>query len=518
MDRWFSNINVIRVVAIVLGVLLWVIVRLDVQNSSTGTQPSLTSEKITNVSISVVGLDENRYSLVSIDPQTVNVELNGTASAIRRISTRDYKVELDLSAVEPGEQLVRLRPSGFPNGVEVNIDPPNVYVTVEEKQRREMPATIDVTGTPAEGYTAGDPIVEPNRVNVTVSGTLGEQLDKVVGEVSVDGATSTVKDQVKLAALDKNGKPLDVVISPPVVDVEVPVSSPFKTVPLQINLNGEPPAGYAVGAFEQNVSEVTVYGKQAYLNSLEFYDGLSIDLSRLTETTDYEFTIPVLEGIELVSPAAVTARVTIVPSTTTTIDSITLSVNGKSDEYGYKLVSPTDSTFNVTVEAAPDIAATLTKDDVKAIVNVSNMPAGVHQLPVEYNLPSFVKAASGNVQHVTLEITPKADGAGADGGNGEQADGDSSPGNSAGAGDEPVNGQPQDGAAPSDEPPASGEAEPGEAGGTEGSTDPSGSSGSGGSSGSTGSGSGSGSGSDSDSGSGSSSGSSVDGDSPPDGL
>ncbi|WP_274364701.1 CdaR family protein [Paenibacillus thermotolerans] len=489
MDKWFNNNNVIRVVAVVLGILLWVIVRLDVQNSTTGASPSLTSEKITNASITVVGLDENRYSIISIDPKTVNVEINGSASAMRKVSTRDYKIELDLSSVEPGEQLVPVRATGFPKGVEVNIDPPNVYVTVEEKQRKEIPVAINVTGTPAEGYTAGEPIVEPNRVNVTVSGTMAEKLDKVVGEISVDGATSTVKQQVKLAALDKKGDPLDVVISPPVVDVEVPVSSPFKTVPLQIKLNGDPPAGYAVGAFEQNVSEVTVYGKQAYLNSLEFYDGLSIDLSGLTQTTNYEFTIPMHEGIELVSPTAVTARVTIVPSTTATLNDIPLSVNGKSEEYSYKLVTPADPTFNVTIEAAPDIAATLTKDDVKAIVNVSNMPAGVHQLPVEYNLPSFVKAASGNVQHVTLEITSKA-GAGAGGEGGGQTGANSSPGqgDSGGSGGVPPNDSA--GGTASGDLPSSGQAG---TGGSEGSGGSSGSSGSGttGSGGSAGSGAGS---------------------------
>jgi YbbR domain-containing protein len=408
MDRWFGNNNVVRVVAILLGVLLWVIVRLDVQNSSpNGMQSTLVSQRYTDVSISVVGLDTNRYSVQSIDPGKVNLQVSGSAAALRRVNISDYKVLLDLTGAQPGQQLIPLQAVGFPSGVEVDITPPSVTVRLEEKLRKEIPVAVTVVGAPAEGYEAGDPVVEPNRVNVTVSDSTAQEIATVVGEISVKGAKETVKDQVKLVALNAAGDPVDVAISPPVVDVEVPITSPFKTVPLQIKLNGTPPPGYAVGAFEQSAAEVTVYGSRGFLNTLEFYDGLSVDLGNLTETKSFEFEIPKKEGVDAVNPATVTATVTIVPAVTTTLQGIPLTVNGKSEMYDYRIISPTDQTFNVTVEAAPDIIANLTAKDVRAIVNVSNMPPGAHELPVEYNLPSFVKTAAGNINYVTVLIEAK---------------------------------------------------------------------------------------------------------------
>ncbi|HZG77619.1 MAG TPA: CdaR family protein, partial [Paenibacillus sp.] len=231
MDNWLRNNNIIRIVAVVVGLLLWVIVRLDVQNASGPTQPTTVSQTYTNQSVQVVGLDEERYTLLSYEPTKVSITVIGTAAALRRVEIEDYKVILDLTDVQAGEHLVSLTHEGFPSNVQVVLDPPNVSVSLDEKERKEVPVTINIIGSPADGFTAGEPIAQPNRVNVTVSSSLADQVASVVGLIDIDGATESVKQQVKLVALDQEGTELDVAVTPAVVDVEMPVTSPFKTVP-----------------------------------------------------------------------------------------------------------------------------------------------------------------------------------------------------------------------------------------------------------------------------------------------
>ncbi|HZG57787.1 CdaR family protein, partial [Paenibacillus sp.] len=254
-------------------------------------------------------------------------------------------------------------------------------------------------------FTAGEPVAQPNRVNVTVSSSLADQVASVVGLIDIDGATESVKQQVKLVALDQEGTELDVAVTPAVVDVEVPVTSPFKTVPLQVTLEGETPPGFAVGAFEQSASEVTVFAPQAFLNSLEFYDGLRIDLGALSATRTFEFDVPLKDGVERVDPGKVTARVTIVPAVNATLTGIPLTLNGKQEDYEYRVVAPELGAVDVTVEAAQDVIDNLAAEDVRAIVDVSNLPPGVHELPVEYTLPSFVEPSQTSVGTVTVEVT-----------------------------------------------------------------------------------------------------------------
>jgi len=405
MDNWLRNNNIIRIVAVVVGLLLWVIVRLDVQNASGPTQPTTVSQTYTNQSVQVVGLDEERYTLLSYEPTKVSITVIGTAAALRRVEIEDYKVILDLTDVQAGEHLVSLTHEGFPSNVQVVLDPPNVSVSLDEKERKEVPVTINIIGSPADGFTAGEPIAQPNRVNVTVSSSLADQVASVVGLIDIDGATESVKQQVKLVALDQEGTELDVAVTPAVVDVEVPVTSPFKTVPLQVTLEGETPPGFAVGAFEQSASEVTVFAPQAFLNSLEFYDGLRIDLGALSATRTFEFDVPLKDGVERVDPGKVTARVTIVPAVNATLTGIPLTLNGKQEDYEYRVVAPELGAVDVTVEAAQDVIDNLAAEDVRAIVDVSNLPPGVHELPVEYTLPSFVEPSQTSVGTVTVEVT-----------------------------------------------------------------------------------------------------------------
>ncbi|HZG86065.1 CdaR family protein [Paenibacillus sp.] len=414
MDNWLRHNNVIRVVAVVVGILLWVIVRLDLQNSSGPTQPTTVSQTYTNVGVQVVGLDEERYTLLSYEPARVSLTVVGTASALRRVDINDYRVVLNLTDIAAGEHQVSLTPEGFPNNVQVVLDPPNVTVTIDEKERKEVPVSIQTVGSPADGYTAGEAIAQPNRVNVTVISSEADRVAGVVGTIDIAGATASVKQQVKLVAIDQDGQELDVAVTPAVVDVEVPITSPFKTMPLQIALVGNTPAGYAVASFEQSASEVTVFAPQAFLNSLEFYDGLRIDLSQLTETTTFEFDIAPKQGVERVEPAKVTAKVTVVPAVVQTLPGVPVTLNGGSANYEYRIVDPTAGELDVPVEGAPGVIEKLSPRDVRAIVDVSNLAPGMYELPIDYSLPSFVETADGASSIVRVEVAPKSDAASAD--------------------------------------------------------------------------------------------------------
>jgi len=414
MDNWLRHNNVIRVVAVVVGILLWVIVRLDLQNSSGPTEPTTVSQTYTNVEVQVAGLDEERYTLLSYEPARVSLTVVGTASALRRVDINDYRVVLNLADLAAGEHQVSLTHEGFPGNVQVVLDPPNVTVHIDEKERKEVPVSIETIGSPADGYTAGEAIAQPNRVNVTVTSSEADQVAGVVGTIDIAGATASVKQQVKLVAVDQDGQELDVTVTPAVVDVEVPITSPFKTMPLQIALVGETPAGYAVASLEQSASEVTVFAPQAFLNSLEFYDGLQIDLSKLTQTATFEFDIAPKEGVERVEPAKVTVKVTVVPAVVETLTGVPVTLNGGSANYDYRIVVPASGALDVAVEGAPDVIGELSSEDVQAVVDVSNLAPGTYELPIDYSLPSFVETADGAASAVRVEVAPKSDAAAAE--------------------------------------------------------------------------------------------------------
>jgi hypothetical protein len=63
------------------------------------------------------------------------------------------------------------------------------------------------------------------------------------------------------------------------------------------------------------------------------------------------------------------------------------------------------------LEGAPDLLGKLTLQDVQAIVDVSNLAPGKHELAINLSLPMFIKQAEQQPQTLkaTVEIIAKVD-------------------------------------------------------------------------------------------------------------
>lgn len=413
MDKWLRSNNVVKVVAVLISILLWVVVHMDSQSNTTSSKnPIVKDVSINNVSVTPK-YDAEQYYIQSMEPAEVTVVLSGTSeSTLRRMNTNTFKIEADLSDRGAGTHSVTLRAVGttgiIPNSVHVEIVPQTVRIVLEEKQKKEVPVVIAVTGTPAPGYKAGQPVIKPNRVHVTVPSSRLDDVDSARAEVNVDKATGAITKQVKLVAYDKNGKPIDGVVSPQVVDVEIPITNPFKTMPLPIKTIGRPAPGYAVLALQQKVEQITVYGPQDVLDKMDFYDGLQVDLTGLKEDKTYTLDVPLKSKVTQVDPAKAEVKAVIVPSVTKTLDNIPLTIIGQSDGYTTKLVTPENAVVSAILEGAPGLIDKLKLQDVQAIVDVSNLPPGRHDIAVSLNLPTFMMTATQQpALRATVDIAAK---------------------------------------------------------------------------------------------------------------
>jgi YbbR domain-containing protein len=407
MDKWLRNTNVVRVIALLLGILLWAVVHLD-QTSTTGNGFSTTQERtIYNVKVTPI-YDENKFHIQSMDPTEVMIRLEGKESALKKVRTDQYQIVLDLSKAKVGENTLSLMAKDFPSGVKVSIFPPYAKVVLEEKQTKEVPVQVNLIGNPAPGYTAGQPVAKPNRVLLTLPSGLMDAAITVRADVNIDNAESAVTKQVKLVALDQNGNELNVTINPPVVDVEVPITQPFKRMPLQLKMTGEPAPGYSVSSFQPSVDQITVYGPQDLLNTLDFYEGPAVDLTGLNADKTFTLDIPLRPRISAVDPAKVEAKVQIVPSVTKTLVGVPITIIGQNGNFDTRIKTPESGALDINVVGAPSILEKLQPQDVQAIVDVSNLPPGEHTLTVNFNLPQFVKMVDKAVSAVVNIATKPA--------------------------------------------------------------------------------------------------------------
>jgi YbbR domain-containing protein len=405
MDKWLRNQKVVGIISLALGILLWNVVHLAEQQSNPApiSTNASTSDEIENVSIDTINLNESKYVLLNVEPSNVRIRVRGSSSAIKKINANS-KVQLNLSNVKSGDQAVKLTAVGFPSGLSVEIIPSSVIVRIEEKMKKEMEVEISLKGKPRQGYVAGTPIVQPNRVFVTIPESKMDSVQSIKGEVDVTDGTGTISKQIKLIAYDENGAKVDVAIEPSVVNVDVPITEPSKKVTLQVQLVGTPAEGYSLVGTEQDPQEITIYGKQELLDQLEFYDGLQINVSEFNTNQVISLDIPLLPGVSRVEPNKVEVHLNIVPSAKKSFEQMKVVVTGLGEQNSAEFIDPVNGTIDVTVEGAPQVVEGINADNIDAIIDVTNLPVGKHEVPIVYSTPSFVKIAKGVTTMVTVDI------------------------------------------------------------------------------------------------------------------
>lgn len=416
MDRWLNNPNVVRAVSLILAVLLWALVQLD-QRAPTASpsviRPEVGHRMINDVRIDVVGLDEKSFAIRSIEPAYANISLSGPLREINRISPMagESLVVADLSGLGEGtHEHVPLKTIGLPPSIDVEIYPAQVRVVIEEVKQKEMTVEVTLNGEPAEGFRVGEPVVNPAQVYVTLPSSQLDEVAAVRATVDVSGANDTIVVERKLTAYNQDGEPIEeAIITPSVVTVEVPVTTPFKTVPLTVRLTGEPRAGFSVENFTQDTTEVTLFAPEDVLNRYEFYGNLEVDISGLSTSESITVPIPIEDGIVRVKPEQVKVQVEIVPSTTRLIEQVPLTLNGRNADAQTVFLEPESGRIDLLLEGAPSRLNSIRLQDIRAIVDVGNLPPGEYHLPVRLQLPAFVRYGGEEPLSVRIAIRQQDD-------------------------------------------------------------------------------------------------------------
>lgn len=414
MDKWLANNTAAKIIALAVALILWAIVHVDT-DTPTITRNTQGNQTIANLSIEPYGLDDAKYVMQSVVPQRISVEVSGQRSQITSLlPSTEYQVKMDLSRVtEPGQYTVPLQ-FDPPAGVELlSIEPSRVTVTIEEKVTQEFNAVILTTGVPENGFTELDPVfAEGSAVQVTLPSSQIKQVQKIQGEMSVDGASDNISGRVKLVAYSNNGEVLDdAVINPSSLKVQIPISSNVsslssKTLPLNVSYSGELPDGLILSGVEAGAQQVTLYGPDSVLQRLDSYPPVTLDLGEVKAegSTRYKEALAAPEGVERLEPSSVEFTVNVVPYEQRTIENVPVTLTGQPSGAEAKVTDPASGKMNVTIEGAPDRLSTITAGDIRLTADLSGLQAGSHKVQLKVELPDYIRAGGPSAPSVTVEI------------------------------------------------------------------------------------------------------------------
>ena len=397
MDKILNNRWAVKLLALVFALLLYGAV-----NSAQAPTPkkigesffpTSTTDEATLTDIPVKAYyDDEKYVVTGV-PQTVNVTIKGSTSAVKTArQTKNFEIYADMQNLSTGTHKVELKARDVSKGLTLSINPSVTTVTIQEKTTAEFPVETEFYNQNKikDGYSPEQPIVNPKKVTVTGSKDVIDKISVIKAFVNLEDVDQQIEKEAKLTVYDSSGNELPVEVSPSVVDITVPISSPSKKVPFKLERTGSLPEGISISSIETSPSEVTVYGSQKALDALDFIDGVKLDLSKIKDDTEIDADIPLPDGVKKVSPETVKIKVKVATAEEKKIDNVPISVVGLSKDLTSDFVSPSSGRITLTAKGSKSAIDKLKASDVEAYINAGDLNEGTHEVKVQVNGPQNV--------------------------------------------------------------------------------------------------------------------------------
>jgi len=228
---------------------------------------------------------------------------------------------VDVVGLEPGthDLLVQVQVNpAFRPVRQGPVIPELVEITLEPLLTRTYPVNLEVTGEPAVGYQKGPLLVEPSSITVSGAASLVIQIEQVGASIDISGVTETIERNLSLVAVDQQGDPVSGVnITPAEVAVTQPIflQGGYRNVIVRVETVGQPADGYKLTNITVSPLNVVVFSSDPQLvNDLPGYvETEAVDLTGAVDDIDTYVAITLPEGVTLVGDQFVPILDTMTP-------------------------------------------------------------------------------------------------------------------------------------------------------------------------------------------------------------
>ena len=382
LDKVLFNEKYSKVVSLVLAVLLYAIVNYNAL--STSFQSSLRYSKTLSDVTVLAKYNSDTFEISGL-PEKVDVILTGDAANVTSAANAENgTVICDLDGLTEGEHEIKLTTEGYGNNVNVVVNPTNVNVVMKKKTTRQFDISYDFINQDKmeQIYSAGTPEFEYTKINVRASKDTLDSIAFVKALIDVSGQSADFEQDAVLVAYDK---PVNADIVPNTVHVKVPVTSPNKSVNIQVQVSGEVPDGKAIDSITMDQQTVTIYGSETTLANI---DQVVVTLDAGTLTKDSTVLRPIVlpAGVTSATNTQVTMNITLADAEEKTIDDIPISVINNNKHY--KASQPDNkTTTSVTVKGTKNNIDKLAADDINVYIDMKDVQPGLQKFALQIEQP-----------------------------------------------------------------------------------------------------------------------------------
>lgn len=385
IDHVIFNPKYTKIVALCLAILLYITVNIN-NDDSIFASPLQSSKDISNLSVSAI-YNSDVFELSGL-PESVNVTVTGDSANVTSAVNMGGYIIANLEGLTEGTHQVKLTSEGFNSNVNIKIDPSNAVVTLKKKTTRQFDISYDFINLDKMEniYSLGTPVFEYAKVNVRASKETLDSITFVKALIDVTNVTGEFTQKAKIVAYDKNGQPVNADIVPDEISVTVPVSSPNKVVPIEVEINGTLPDNLAIDSLSMDQKSVTIYASESVLSKIDKVV-VTLDASTISKDTTILRPISLPSGVNSSNVNQLTLDIKVKEAVTKVIDNVNIYYRNNTNNYKF---TPVDgkTTTSVEVSGTLENVESITADDIYVSFDMGNARPGVQEFTLSVDQPS----------------------------------------------------------------------------------------------------------------------------------
>lgn len=387
MSRWLANNVGLMALALVLAFAVWVL---------TALQEDPIIEGDVQARVQVEAPDQADIILSSTVPSTVTVRVRAPQSTLLTLAEPgNALVSVDLRPLPAGEHIIGLRPALLGEPVTIlSSKPLTTAVKLERLVQRAFAVRVSAIGTPALGYQARDGRAEVATATITATEAVLERVQTVDAIVSIDEVRSNVQQRVRLVPRDRDSNIVSgITIAPSESLVTVPIEqlSNYRTLAVSVKTRGLPAESYAITSILAEPQIVTVFGNKDEIQKLPgFIETLDVNVEGVTNSVEDRVGLKVPTGVTLVGDDfSVQVRIRVEAqqgARTVTREPIVIGLPSA------LRASASPEVIEVRLSGPLPRLNALTEQEVRVLLDVTNLPVGVHQVSPTLVKPDAIRA------------------------------------------------------------------------------------------------------------------------------
>ncbi|MCH7484378.1 MAG: hypothetical protein IIA90_04435 [Chloroflexi bacterium] len=374
----FSDNRGLAALSVVLAFGLWIFVT-DTENP--------TRTRVLPIDITVQPINVPDDVAIASDIPPVRLRITVADDVFDSLTAGDFEAEVDLDGLTVGLYDLPFNVKALTGRGGLRIDEPlveTVAVELAQLTGKSVPVQIEVTGSPASGFTMSPPVLDDETVLVTGPQKEVDEVSRVTATIDVTARTSSVDQAVRLTPRTDRGFLVQLVnLEPSIIGVTIDIEQEkfSRSVAVSVVTDGDPAPGYNVVSVSVDPPTVTVRGTQSFITGTDSIDTQPVGIDGADETVVRTVSLDIPSGAEVTGGSqVVTVTVTIGPATsefnfTVPVTAVNLGPNvsivGALPSVTVKLIGP----FPILSEVSPA--------DISATVNLDDLGAGTHSVKIE---------------------------------------------------------------------------------------------------------------------------------------